>query len=149
MYYRPLFSAIEAGCLSSVEAIISAGANVNATDRIHENTPLHWAAIGGDISILDVLFRSGADAHKTNNFGRTPLMDAALADVDLDTIFLFLKKDPTQVVGVCLPQVLLEEKILSHTTLGSLRKAYRMKSLGSWQERGEIEVPRFTFGTIP
>ena len=83
-----------------MEAIISSGANVNATDRIHGNTPLHWAAIhaGSKISILDVLFQSGADAHQTNNFGRTPLMDAALNDVDLNVLFFFLEKDPTQVV---------------------------------------------------
>ena len=47
---------------------------------------------------LDVLFQSSADAHKKNNFGRTPLMEAAVADVDLNILYFFLEKDPTLVV---------------------------------------------------
>ena len=94
---------------------------MDATDRNHGNTPLHWAATlaaGNKISILailDVLFQSGADAHKKNNFGRTPLMEAAVANVDLKILYFFLEKDPTQVIVTTyapnLPPIVTERQL--------------------------------------
>ncbi|XP_063436096.1 poly [ADP-ribose] polymerase tankyrase-2-like [Mytilus trossulus] len=44
----------------------------------HGKTPLHDAAIQGNIKLTDLLIRNNADMKATDNMGRTPLHDAAM-----------------------------------------------------------------------
>jgi cytohesin len=55
----PLFGAVLAGDLETVRSLLDAGAGVDARDHRNE-TPLHWAALGGHGRIVDLLLARGA-----------------------------------------------------------------------------------------
>jgi len=64
-----------------VLSLINAGANVNAVDTHHENTPLHYALlmlptgldeVKDNIDIIKALFVNGADLYAKNNEGESP-----------------------------------------------------------------------------
>lgn len=57
--------------------IREAGDNSNMTDTF-QNTPLHWAAIGGQPESVEALVQRGAKVDAKNDQGRTPLMLAVL-----------------------------------------------------------------------
>ncbi|XP_078405631.1 putative palmitoyltransferase ZDHHC13 [Cetorhinus maximus] len=48
-------------------------ASVNAVDKVHRNTPLHWAVISGNVAALNVLLDAGANVEVKNAMGETPL----------------------------------------------------------------------------
>ena len=52
--------------------MIARGASANATD-LWKFTPLHEASSKGKIDIVKLLLRHGADAHKKNRDGETPI----------------------------------------------------------------------------
>lgn len=62
---------IENDCML-VKALLVAGANVESNDS-DENTPLHHAR---QPSIVKILIEFGADIHRTNKLGHTPLICA-------------------------------------------------------------------------
>lgn len=67
------------GGAAIVEALVTAGANVNATlGGAHTETPLHWAASCDDVAVLDKLLDLGADIEAPGAViaGGTPLADA-------------------------------------------------------------------------
>lgn len=47
--------------------LLEAGADANTT-MPHERTPLHWAAYGGDVHLIDTLLEFGADAGKVETY---------------------------------------------------------------------------------
>ena len=61
------------GGLAAAEALVAAGADVNAATTKEEWTPLHWAARAGREDIARVLLMSGAAVAVRNAAGRTPL----------------------------------------------------------------------------
>ncbi len=65
--------------LEMASALIKAGTNVNAANRLNAVTPLLIASTAGNAAIIDLLLKSGADANLANSHGTTPLMNAAAA----------------------------------------------------------------------
>jgi ankyrin repeat protein len=65
----------------TVAALVSAGADVNATFvGGHSETPLHWAASSDDVAVLDALLDAGADMEVRGGCiaDGTPLFDATV-----------------------------------------------------------------------
>jgi ankyrin repeat protein len=71
----PLHFAAWKGHVAVAEALLAAGADVNAANQNEHwgTTPLHAAAHGNQKAIVDVLLRHGADLAAKNLHGRTPL----------------------------------------------------------------------------
>ncbi len=63
---------------AAVQALIAAGANVNAANR-YGVTPLSQASINGNAQMVEVLLKAGADANTFQQEGQTALMTAAKA----------------------------------------------------------------------
>jgi ankyrin repeat protein len=59
----------------AVTHLLRAGAGLDARDE-RGRTPLHWAAMGGDPGLVEVLTRAGADRKATDAWERTPLAAA-------------------------------------------------------------------------
>jgi ankyrin repeat protein len=75
-----LHKAVMVGNLQKVEgllkgAFLRAPADVNEADD-QGNTPLHWAAIGNEVEIAQLLLSKGADLNATDPQGLTPLTKA-------------------------------------------------------------------------
>lgn len=74
--YESIYEAARAGDLAAVKARLASGDT--AMDRDAEgNTPLHYAAVGGNRDVIEFLIEQGADINATNNQGMRP-MGAAL-----------------------------------------------------------------------
>jgi ankyrin repeat protein len=69
-----LMHAAYAGTLSTMEALVEAGADVNATNQ-RKATALHWAV--PEVSKMKLLLLKGADVNPRTVEGRTPLYAAA------------------------------------------------------------------------
>ena len=81
-----LMRAAEAGDAESVQRLIDAGANVNATD-MSGRTALMWAALGGHAGVVRLLLYAGADAHASHKNGVTAFMLAqARGHTNVETI---------------------------------------------------------------
>ncbi len=82
-----LHSAAMQGHAHVVEALLAAGAEVDATTRIGAYTPLHLASRGGHGAVVRALLEKGADARMaTTNSGATPLHLAARAVAGEDAV---------------------------------------------------------------
>jgi len=57
--------------------LIQAGANVKATTRLGEYTPLFLASKNGSAPVVELLLKAGSDVNGANKAGTTPLMLAA------------------------------------------------------------------------
>jgi uncharacterized protein len=66
--------------LETIAVLVQAGADVNAAFAgvQHSETPLHWAASGDDVEVLDALLDAGANIEASGSVisGGTPLADA-------------------------------------------------------------------------
>lgn len=69
-----LMLAIKNGDLEIVEMLVAAGADVNAVERVQDQTPLMWAAAAGQnaAAMVDLLIASGADVHARARFTDWP-----------------------------------------------------------------------------
>ena len=65
--------------LDLAETLIYAGANLEATTRIGQHTPLHVASRTGQSTVVRALLDAGADPHAATSSGATPLHLAAQA----------------------------------------------------------------------
>ena len=84
--YISLHGAIRKGCSKDVlEAIISHGADVNATNQANE-TALRYACWEGNIDTFNVLLQAGADTNIASADGNTLLYDAITADCSKDVL---------------------------------------------------------------
>jgi TonB family protein len=72
-----IFDAVKADDLAKVNALIAAGADVNAKDDTGETGPLDWAARQNHLDIMKVLLAHGADPKARDFYGFTPLHHAA------------------------------------------------------------------------
>jgi hypothetical protein len=59
--------------LESAKALLKAGADVNRHCGPAQRTPLHDAALDGDVELARLLLANGADRNARTKFGRTPL----------------------------------------------------------------------------
>ncbi|XP_072948321.1 transient receptor potential cation channel subfamily A member 1-like [Epargyreus clarus] len=73
-----LLEAIETHDVEEVERLLKAGANANATCRLDLVSACHIAALTGGDS-LSLLIKHGAEKHRLDRLGRTPLHLAAFA----------------------------------------------------------------------
>src|SRR5688572_12503949 len=71
----PLHCAAWKGFPDACEALLSAGADVNArsSGEHYGGTPLHSAAHGNQRAVAEVLIRHGADVNAVSSNGRKPL----------------------------------------------------------------------------
>ena len=72
----PLMHAARAGSVDAVNALLLAGARVNARENWNGQTPLHWAAAEGHSAVVEALIAGGADIRQRSNAGSTPFMFA-------------------------------------------------------------------------
>jgi ankyrin repeat protein len=73
----PLHYAARRGHLKAAEALVDAGADVNARDNDNNKlTPLHWAAIYGHHKVVELLLAHNADRAAKDWDGKTPLAHA-------------------------------------------------------------------------
>jgi ankyrin repeat protein/L-ascorbate metabolism protein UlaG (beta-lactamase superfamily) len=70
----PLFLAAQAGSDAGAEFLLSKGANVMAREFWGSSTPLHVATFSGNLRLLEVLVKHGADINAVNDEGSTPLL---------------------------------------------------------------------------
>ena len=68
----PLHNAVYSGCTTLVDALITAGANVNMEDD-RGNTPLHMAVYTGYAPVVVALIAGGANVNMEDYNGDTPL----------------------------------------------------------------------------
>ena len=73
----PLHQAALLGRASTVKALLNAGCPVDAVKDSMGASVLHFAASGGDITIIEELVRRGCDVNGTDSEGQTPLDYAA------------------------------------------------------------------------
>jgi len=74
-----LIQAVKDGDKQKVQAAIAAGADVNAPGPEQEWTALNYASGKGDLAMVDLLVRSGADVFKRGRDNRTPYQIAVAA----------------------------------------------------------------------
>ncbi|MCE3039813.1 ankyrin repeat domain-containing protein [Helicobacter anatolicus] len=67
-----LHKVVQYGNLRIADALLRAGAKVNARDQIRGNTALHYAVAKNDINMIRLLVKEGADLNAPNNIGDTP-----------------------------------------------------------------------------
>lgn len=66
-----LTAAVNSGKSKTVLALLEAKADINRPDA-DGNTPLHHAALNGDLAMVKLLLEHGADKHRTNRSGYRP-----------------------------------------------------------------------------
>src|ERR1700692_3399950 len=80
---EPLANLIQAGNRKAALERIRAGADVNAA-QTDGTRPIHWAVYRVDHELLDALIAKKAKGEVANDFGSTPLAEAAkLADATM------------------------------------------------------------------
>lgn len=57
--------------MPGIRQLIAEGVNLNAYDALG-HTPLHWAVISGDVSIVELLLKAGANPNILSLEGVTP-----------------------------------------------------------------------------
>ena len=77
-----LITAVRAGDLDKVSALIAGGANVNELDNAGSRTALFWAAKSGNMNAMKMLVDAGADPNLTDRSGRTSVWAAVEFGVD-------------------------------------------------------------------
>jgi ankyrin repeat protein len=91
-----LIEAVKAGDLPTIATLLASGADVSQPDE-QGWTALHWAAGKGEVAIVDLLLRHGADVLHVGRDQRTPYM-IALAAVRVEAARL-LKEAEAKAAG--------------------------------------------------
>ena len=79
-----LITAVRAGDMGKVSALIASGTDVNERDRAGSRTALYWAAKTGNRAALEALVAAKADPNLTDRQGRTALWGAV--DGSIETV---------------------------------------------------------------
>ena len=72
-----LSGAARAGDANRVKLLLAEGKDPNQSDAAGGRTALHWAVRNGNIEIVDILIKGGADLNKGDQAGKTALSHAA------------------------------------------------------------------------
>ncbi len=72
-----LSGAARAGDANRVKLLLADGKDPNQSDAAGGRTALHWAVRNGNIEIVDILLKGGADINKGDQAGKTALSHAA------------------------------------------------------------------------
>ena len=124
----PLHFAVHAGPVI-VELLIRNGADVNVKSRRGGGkTPLHLAAGGGYVDVVTLLTNSGADINATDNYGHTPMFDAAADASAYDMMYATTRVTPS------------EEAVRERS--GRSAVVALLKSCGAAPSRGDAETAR-------
>jgi len=76
--FAPLHSAARAGNLQIAALLLDNGADINIeTNTAARDTPLHLAVINGRLAMVQLLLERGAEPNFQNQWGNTPLHEAA------------------------------------------------------------------------
>jgi hypothetical protein len=76
---QALIEAVKAGDTQKADAVLGAGADINAPGTEQEWTALNYAAGKGDLAMVELLLRRGADVFRTGRDKRTPYQIAVAA----------------------------------------------------------------------
>jgi uncharacterized protein len=79
-YYKNIPRAAKANDVGKVRQLLSDGASPNQTDEDGATTGMHVAASTGNLQIMAILYKAGADINARNGVGDTPLDLAAQHD---------------------------------------------------------------------
>lgn len=71
-----LVDAAKTGNIGYAKKALAKGAEINVRGGILDYTPLHWAAIKGNLGMIQWLFEHGADINARDKIGETPLHNA-------------------------------------------------------------------------
>jgi hypothetical protein len=74
--WTPQHEAALSGLGAAMQALLRAGAPVNAKEPVHSGTPLHVAAFNGHLAVVKILLSAGANVNARDNEGWTPLSQA-------------------------------------------------------------------------
>ena len=74
----PLVDAVKAGDRTAALALLQQKANVNTAEP-DGTTALHWAVEREDPDMVDRLIKAGATVNAKNDYGATPMSEAALS----------------------------------------------------------------------
>ena len=74
----PLIEAIKSGKRDAALALVAKRVDVNAPEP-DGTTALHWAVQQNDLELVTRLIRAGAKVNVKNDFGSTPMAEAAVA----------------------------------------------------------------------
>ena len=76
-YYKNIPRAAQANDVGKIRELLSDGYSPNQTDENGGTTGMHIAASNGNLQIMAILYKAGADINQKDNVGGTPLDYAA------------------------------------------------------------------------
>jgi ankyrin repeat protein len=76
-YYNNIPRAVQANDVPKIRSLLSDGYSPNQTDENGGTTGLHVAAASGNLQIIAILYKAGANINQRDNVGSTPLDYAA------------------------------------------------------------------------
>jgi len=76
-YEKNIPRAAQANDVARIRTLLLDGVSPNQTEEIGGTTGLHVAASSGNLQIMAILFKAGADINQRDKLGNTPLQDAA------------------------------------------------------------------------
>ena len=98
-----LHEAVAADSVELAEKMLAHGCLVNATDSMQE-TPLHYAAMRGNIEMIFLLLRARADVHMESRYGEAPY------DVAKQNVAAFIhNRDSSEIMSILCAEYLKDQ----------------------------------------
>lgn len=99
--FSPLHKAVLAIGGTSLRELLQSNVSIDTINRTdsYGRTPLHWAALRGDLNSVELLLDSGADISATDELQNTPLLYAASADAARIVELMILRRADVNAVN--------------------------------------------------